>query len=136
MRTRPLGVRRTMDLEAKGALYIYQEMGGRLGLRSPGIEARRSSSQQYPRTKSENRTHAAVASLPQLSHANHRGGTRGKVSFGCGCGCVQGERMAVRWAGGSASPVIYTCGELWVAPEEKDKDTANQGYPHLPTKGR
>nr|KMM71463.1 hypothetical protein CPAG_07770 [Coccidioides posadasii RMSCC 3488] len=31
---------------------------------------------------------------------------------------------------------LYTYGELWVAPEENDKDTANQGYPHLPTKSR
>ncbi|OAX83679.1 hypothetical protein ACJ72_01968 [Emergomyces africanus] len=85
----------------------------RFGLFSPGIEARRSS-QQYPRTKSENRTHAAVASLPQLSHADHHGG-------GQRVGIIRpwlrtaysrkGERMAVRWTGGSASPVIY----LWRA---------------------
>ncbi|EQL38004.1 hypothetical protein BDFG_00411 [Blastomyces dermatitidis ATCC 26199] len=31
---------------------------------------------------------------------------------------------------------LHTCDELWVAPEEeKDKDTADQGYLHLPTKG-
>ncbi|OJD11322.1 hypothetical protein AJ78_07884 [Emergomyces pasteurianus Ep9510] len=87
--------------------------GARLGLHSPGIEARHSS-QQYPRTKSENRTHAATASLPRLSHANHRGGEVGGQEGG-----YHSAVAAYSWP-----------------PEEKDKGAVRRGHPQLPTKGR